>query len=168
MKNTGRASRSPSRIFDQAVGSQSTVFQSNQTARDYQTFYDSMKSGFKTYYLNQISPSPVLEANPYFGIVKIDDFIPENPPFLIQNLCSCLLRYHSELKKWFKQLSSRSNFIEGSFFTLNTMHHFLLDCRIINGRLNLTNFNRLVKTYRMRTIPIFLDKAKIRKELEKL
>jgi hypothetical protein len=43
---------------------------SHPTQQQHKTFYSTLKSGFKTFYLQTITPSPALESNPYFKIVK--------------------------------------------------------------------------------------------------
>jgi len=88
------------------------------------------------------------QENIYYNLVKIEDLAKGMEyKVLFKSICEMLLRQHTKIKKIYDRYASREEkrHEEGYFMTFKSFIDFLIDCRLINGRLSImriTNISR--------------------------
>lgn len=107
--------------------------------------------------------------NVYRKLVDVGDLMSEESRRKILKLLSeMLLRYHSEMKEWYRQcveLNERP-YEEGFFMDLTSLWKFVVSNRLANGKLNLVNFSRSFSRLGKKDFELYFEAGLVEESVE--
>lgn len=122
-------------IYYEMIELDSILLDASQVHKDFENYFQEQEKGQNEEMENDLGHS-LLGDNKVKQKIKVQ-------------VCEVLLRHHSNLKKWYRELAASvtPGYEEGFFLDFQTFFQILIDTRMVNGRLTLASLCRYLKEH---------------------